>query len=220
MSDDKEPVEAVEANEESTESEMDLTAAEATDDGGFDKGRQQIQQEIGNKIRPLESQIAELKEMLSAKNTPKDDDILDDDDYLTASQARSISANSNNELSGTVQQLRGELQKIQHKNDFLTEYPGVNYNDTLEKAFALAREDNPGVPDNQLGQTAGGYMRRMARGKGKTEPVTTKSSQSKKAPDSTKGASVSNSSAPVPNDSQEYKELSQDEIQAKYFSEE
>jgi hypothetical protein len=199
---------------------MDLSAEETSDDGGFDKGRQQIQQEIGNKIRPLEAQMAELKEMLTVRNAPKEDDNLDDDDYLTTAQARNIASDSSKGLNNDVQVLRNELHKIQHKNDFLTEYPGVNYNDTLEKAFALAREDNPGVPDDQLGQTAGGYMRRMARGKGKSEPVTTKSSQSKKAPDSTKGASVSNSSAPVPNDSNEYVEMSQDEIKARYFPDE
>jgi hypothetical protein len=218
MSDDKDSVEQV--AETVTEPEMDMSASdEPTRDEGFDKGRQQIQQEIGNKIRPLEGQIAELKQMLEAKNAPADDDV-DDDDYQTRSQVTNVVASSTEELVNTVRSLESKLEQVTHKSNFQSEYPGVNYTDTLERAFELAREDNPGVPDSQLGQTAGGYMRRMARAKGKTEaPVTSKSTQSKKAPDSAEGASVSTESAPVVNGSNEYKELSMDEIEAKYFSE-
>jgi hypothetical protein len=201
--------------------EIDMSATGATD-GGFDKSRQQIQQEIGNKLRPLEERLEAISAQLEEKPLTTTESGLADDDYVTAAEARQMNQTAMSDLIDKVTSLEQSNQTLHHQTKFQSKFPGQDYQATVEEAFALAREDNPGVDDGGLSQIASSYMNRIGRQRSKSSaPVVEEAhaSTDKKAPDSAKGAKVTTDASVSPSTKKSSAiphELSPDEVNAKY----
>lgn len=208
-----------ETNETVETEELDLSVDSSTEADDLPKVRQQIQQELGNRDRATNERFDKLEELIanSSKKPLEAGESPDDDDYLTGAQARKIVQDSNADMKKRVDDLQASNQQLEHRSTFQSNFPGVSYKETTEAAFALAREDNPGVEDQHLGSIASSYMNRIARGKNKkVSTETAPAPQTKKAPDSAEGASASSNASVSPEAPGEFKELTPAQVKKKY----
>ena len=197
--------------------ELDMTTPEPTPEPEIDKVRQQIQQEVGNKTRPIMERLEELAAKLDKSATPAENDTqLAPDDYMTVAEARQMLKDEQSNIIGKLEQVQMQNQDLASRNRFQNKFPGLDYDDVTEDAFKLAREDNPGVSDEHLGGVAASYMNRLGRQSKTVAPKSTPK-QDKKAPVSTKGASVTTNASVSPGESMAPDaDLSLDEINDKY----